>query len=126
MKLLIIEDSNDVRLLLEMELARQGYAVVSADCGEGALRAVQRERPSVIVSDLGLPDMDGFDLLRRLRADPLGRDTPAIAMSGFGAWSEVEAARVAGYDAILIKPVEIRELLRAIERVGGQLTGRPA
>jgi DNA-binding response OmpR family regulator len=126
MKLLIIEDSNDVRLLLEMELARQGYAIVTADRGESGLRAAQRERPSVIVSDLGLPDMDGFELLRRLRADPLARGTPAIAMSGFGAWSEVEAARAAGYDAVLIKPVEIHELLRAIERVGGRLAGRPS
>jgi DNA-binding response OmpR family regulator len=126
MKLLIIEDSTDVRLLLELELARQGYAVVSADCGEGGLRAAARERPSVIVSDLGLPDMDGFDLLRRLRANPLLPSTPAIAMSGFGAWSEVEAARMAGYEAVLIKPVEIRELMQAIERVGGRLAGRSA
>ena len=112
--------------MLELELGRKGYAVVSADCGESGLRTAMQERPSVIVSDLGLPDMDGFDLLRRLRAHPLLRGTPAIAMSGFGAWSEVEAARRAGYEAVLIKPVEMRELMRAIERVGGELAGRTA
>jgi two-component system, chemotaxis family, CheB/CheR fusion protein len=118
MKLLVIEDSTDVRLLLELELTRVGHAVFSADCGRSGLDAAARARPELILSDLGLPDMSGLDLLRRLRAQPHLQHTPAIAMSGFGARSEIEMARAAGYEAILIKPVGIRELMRTIERFG--------
>jgi two-component system CheB/CheR fusion protein len=117
MKLLVIEDSNDVRLLLALELEREGHVVVSADSGHSGLKAAAREQPELILSDLGLPDMSGLDLLRHLRAQPDLKQTPAIAMSGFGAWSEVETARAAGYDAILIKPVGIRELVQTIERL---------
>jgi two-component system, chemotaxis family, CheB/CheR fusion protein len=123
MKLLVIEDSTDVRLLLELELAREGYAVVAADSGESGLHLAARERPALILSDLGLPDMDGLDLPRRLRADPVLRDTPAIALSGFGSWGEIEAARSAGYAAVLIKPVGIRELTKTIQQVGGSRPG---
>jgi two-component system CheB/CheR fusion protein len=118
MKLLVIEDSIDVRLLLALELEREGHVVVSADCGQSALNAAARDEPELILSDLGLPDMSGLDLLRRLRAQPRLKHAPAIAMSGFGAWSDIETARSAGYDAILIKPVGIRELLQTIDRFG--------
>ena len=124
MKVLLIEDSSDVRLLLELELASRGYAVTAADSGETGLAAAQRERPGVVVSDLGLPGMDGIELVRALRADPVLCGTPAIALSGFGAWSELERALLAGYRAALIKPFEMEQLVAAIERcLGGDLAG---
>jgi CheY-like chemotaxis protein len=117
MKLLVIEDSEDVRLLLELELARRGYHVVASASAESALRTAIFERPSVIVSDLGLPGMDGLDLLRRLRADPFLRQTPAIALSGFGRRAQQEDAIAAGYQAVLVKPVDMTDLVEAIEGV---------
>src|SRR5262245_48008121 len=108
MKLLVIEDSTDVRLLLQLELTGRGYAVVGARDAKTGLRAAAQEQPSVILSDIGLPGMDGLALLRRLRRDPMLCATPAIAMSGFGKWPEVEAALAAGYDAVVVKPVDMR------------------
>ena len=123
MKVLVIEDSSDVRLLLELELTARGYAVATADSAESGLETAARERPAVVVSDLGLPGIDGLELIRRLRADPLLCWTPAIALSGFGAWTQLEEALAAGYRAALVKPFETEHLVAAIERcAGGQLT----
>jgi CheY-like chemotaxis protein len=116
MKVLLIEDSSDVRLLLELELTSRGYAVTATDSGESGLAAAAREKPAVMVADLGLPGMDGIELVRRLRADPVLCGTPAIALSGFGAWTQLEEALAAGYRAALIKPVEMDHLVDAIER----------
>jgi two-component system CheB/CheR fusion protein len=116
MKVLVIEDSSDVRLLLELELTARGYAVVTADSAESGLAVAMRERPAVVVSDLGLPGLDGIELVRRLRADPLLAGTPAIALSGFGARTEVQEALAAGYGEALIKPIDPDALARAIER----------
>ena len=116
MKVLLIEDSSDVRLLMELQLTSQGYHVTVADSAESGLAAAAREKPAVVVSDLGLPGMDGIELIRRLRADPVLGTTPAIALSGFGAWTQLEEALTAGYRAALIKPIEMEHLVEAIER----------
>lgn len=116
MKVLVIEDSSDVRLLLELELTPRGYEVVTADSGESGLEAAVRERPAVLVSDLGLPGIDGIELMRRVRAHPLLCWTPAIALSGFGARTELRDALAAGYRACLIKPVETDHLVATIEQ----------
>ena len=116
MKVLVIEDSSDVRLLLELELTARGYAVDTAASAEAGLVAAARGRPAVVVSDLGLPGIDGIELIRRLRADPVLAGTPAIALSGFGARAEIDEALAAGYRAALIKPVETESLVAAIER----------
>ncbi len=116
-RLLIIEDSHDVRLLLQIELERRGYVVSTAESAETALSLAEETRPSVIVSDLGLPGADGLEFLRRIRSDARLRDTPAIALSGFGERRMMKAAREAGYEAVLTKPVEIAELVKSIERV---------
>jgi DNA-binding response OmpR family regulator len=114
MKVLVIEDSPDVRLLLEMELRLHGFDVVSAGSAAQSLESARRERPHVVVADLGLPDMDGRPLLALLREAGGLADAVAIAVSGFGSWSEVETAQAAGYDAVLVKPVEIELLLKTI------------
>jgi CheY-like chemotaxis protein len=117
MKLLVIEDSDDVRLLLEIELQQAGHEVVAAGNAERALEILRGDRPDVVVSDLGLPGMTGIDLIRQVRRSEGGAHLPAIALSGFGLCSERDDAVRAGYDAVLVKPVEPRALLAAIERV---------
>lgn len=121
MKVLVIEDSSDIRLLLELELTARVYAVATADSAESGLEAAARERPAVVISDLGLPGADGLELIRRLRSDPLLCWTPAIALSGFGAWTQLEEALRAGYRAALVKPVETDHLVAAIERCAATL-----
>lgn len=125
MKILVVEDSHDVRLLLTLELAARGYDVTAAENGVHALGLLDRERPSVMIADLGLPDMDGLQLLRLARADGGHRTTRAVAMSGFGRSREIEAAWAAGYDAVLIKPVRIQDVVATIERVSNAHAQQP-
>jgi CheY-like chemotaxis protein len=122
MKLLVIEDSSDVRLLIQLELVGRGYTVVTADCAETGLELAARERPSAIISDLGLPGLDGITLIHRVRADDRLRGIPAIALSGFGEAAEIERALSAGYHAALVKPFETAELVAAVERVTSALS----
>jgi len=117
MKILVVEDSHDVRLLLTLELAARGHDVAAAENGARALSRLDREPPSVMLVDLGLPDMDGLQLLRRVRAAGAHRTPLAIAMSGFGRAREIEAAWAAGFEAVLVKPVRIQEVVSTIERV---------
>jgi DNA-binding response OmpR family regulator len=123
MKLLLVEDSQDVLLLLQIELTARGFEVLAAERAETALALAVREKPAVVVSDLGLPGMDGLELARALRTHPALRDTRAIAVSGFGTARDTAEARAAGYDAVLIKPVETSQLVQAIERVSGKAGG---
>jgi DNA-binding response OmpR family regulator len=116
MKVLVIEDSSDVRLLLELELTARGYAVFLADSAESGLELAARERPAVVVSDLGLPGVDGLELVRRLRADPRLDSIRTIALSGFGDALQIDRAIAAGYDLALIKPAPTEELVAAIAR----------
>ena len=116
MKVLVVEDSSDVRLLLELELTARGYAVVVADSAESGLELAARERPAVVVSDLGLPGVDGLELVRRLRADPSLASIRTIALSGFGDAEQIERAIAAGYDLALVKPTPAEELAAAISR----------
>jgi CheY-like chemotaxis protein len=116
MKVLVIEDSSDVRLLLELELTARGYAVVLADSAESGLELAARERPAVVVSDLGLPGVDGLELVRRLRADPRLDSIRTIALSGFSDALQIDRAIAAGYDLALVKPTAAEELVAAIAR----------
>jgi len=119
MKLLVIEDSSDVRLLLQLELVGRGYTVVTADSAETGLELARRERPAAIVSDLGLPGIDGITFIRRVREDPRLRAIPAIALSGFGELAEIDRALESGYHAALVKPFETADLVAALQRVLG-------
>ena len=125
MKILVVEDSHDVRLLLTLELAARGYDVIAAENGVRALSLLDRDHPSIMLADLGLPDMDGLQLLRLARTDSLHRTTRAIAMSGFGRSREIEAAWAAGYEAVLIKPVRIQDVVATIERVANAHAPQP-
>jgi CheY-like chemotaxis protein len=119
MKLLVIEDSSDVRLLLQLELVGRGYTVVTADSAETGLELARREGPDAIVSDLGLPGIDGIAFIRRVREDPRLRAIPAIALSGFGELAAIDRALESGYHAALVKPFETADLLAALQRVLG-------
>jgi DNA-binding response OmpR family regulator len=116
MKVLVIEDSSDVRQLLELELKARGYEVLLADSAEAGLETAIRESPVVVISDLGLPGVDGIELIRRVRADPRLASVRAIALSGFGAAGQIDRAIAAGYDIALVKPTEPDALSAAIAR----------
>ena len=116
-RILVVEDDETTRGIMEAHLKRVGHSVRLLDTGAEAL-AVTAERgmPDVAVLDIGLPDMDGFELLEQLRAQPGGEDLPVIFLTGRVDEAQVEAGRRAGA-VYLTKPFVASALLGAIDRV---------
>jgi chemosensory pili system protein ChpA (sensor histidine kinase/response regulator) len=110
---LLVEDHVDSRQMYA-EYLRMHFTVVEAGDGIGALELMQGSRPDVVVTDLALPRMDGFELVTRMRADERLRDVPVIALSGYSSTEHEQRARDAGSDMILQKPCLPDELARAV------------
>ncbi|HLH31795.1 MAG TPA: response regulator [Terriglobia bacterium] len=119
-RVLLVEDSADVLYLLQIELEWMGYEVDAAADANTALEAIERVRPDIIVSDLGMPGMDGFEFIRRVKAIPWLTGVPAIALTGATGDKDIQRAIASGFTAHVVKPVEIAELAQKIE----QLTSR--
>lgn len=115
--LLIIEDAADTLALLQTALGLHGYRTTPCASAAEALRVVAAMRPDLIISDIGLPQMDGYELLKRLRALPHLRDVPAIALTGYAAQKDADAALAAGFNAHLAKPINPSQLIAEIERL---------
>lgn len=111
---LIIDDHEDTRDLLVELLELDGFAVMSAASGEEALEIARELRPCLVVLDLGLPDIDGIELVLRLRAEPNTAGAPIYALSGFT--NLRAAALAAGFDGFLLKPVSGSDLREVAER----------
>jgi CheY-like chemotaxis protein len=113
--ILVVEDNRLNRELAVDLLEVAGYAVLQAEDGNGLLERVQREQPHLIMLDLQLPGVDGFTLLRQLKADPgLGR-VPVLVVSAYARREDQERAMAAGCDGYLTKPLtprKVREALR--------------
>jgi signal transduction histidine kinase/ActR/RegA family two-component response regulator len=106
-RVLLVEDATDTREALQRLLQRRGCRVSTAATGEQARELAQLEFPDVLISDIGLPGLSGLELIAQLRTVPELRDMIAIALSGLGRERDVQAAATAGFDAHLLKPVEI-------------------
>jgi signal transduction histidine kinase/CheY-like chemotaxis protein len=104
-RILLVEDNEDGRRMMEVMLSLEGHIVHTASTGEAAVRAAADWRPDIALVDIGLPDMDGYEVARRLRA--LAPDNPPklVALSGFGQQSDLHNAYEAGFDLHLTKPV---------------------
>jgi CheY-like chemotaxis protein len=114
-RLLVVEDDADTREMVGLMLGESGADVVSVDSVAAALDALQSMTPDVLISDIGLADRDGLDLIRAVRQMPGGRgELPAIALSAFARESDRLAALRAGYDRHVSKPVEPSALRSAI------------
>jgi PAS domain S-box-containing protein len=113
--ILVVEDNPITRKMLRVALESEGYSVAEAADGRAALAEAERSPPALVLQDLILPDMNGFELVRQLRALPGTRDTPIFALSGF--LGRIEEARTAqaGFTAVLVKPIEPSTLLDAIK-----------
>lgn len=133
LRILLVDDSNDerriVRVLLNREVKLSGYAVefIEARDGEEGLEHFRRDRPHLVVSDLLMPRMDGFELCKAIRATPEGRETPMLVVSGFFRdKSGAEALKRDHNVDVIAKPVDARELLgRVQELLDGLKLARP-
>lgn len=114
---LIVDDAIDTLISLKMLVERAGYTVETANSVPTAIDTAQKFRPDVIVSDLGMPDQDGFDLLRLVRNDPTFSSVPVVALTGFATMDDRESALEAGFAAHLPKPVELSVLLGVLDMI---------
>jgi signal transduction histidine kinase/ActR/RegA family two-component response regulator len=112
-KVLVVDDIPDNALSLALLLRRVGHQVNTAGSGLAALDAIAADRPEIVFLDLGLPDLDGFEVCRRIRAQESGRRMVIVALTGWGQEGDRQRGAAAGFDAHLVKPVEFTEL-RAI------------
>lgn len=117
LRILLVDDSLDTIQVLSWLLATKGMRVREAASVKQALDAVRAEMPDVIITDIGMPEQDGYDLLRLLRADRSFRDLPVIAATGYVGSREQEHMAAAGFSAALSKPFDLIELLATLERV---------
>ncbi len=112
---LIVEDSNDTLELLSMIFKREGANVATAASAAEALREAVTKRPSIIVSDIGMPEIDGYQLLQQLRLIPGLDEVPAIAISGYASEEDRERALSVGYLALVPKPIDVDVLFGLIQ-----------
>ena len=112
--ILVVEDNPTTRKMLRLALTTEGYAVIEAADARSALTAAEQALPDLILQDLVLPDMDGVELLRRLRALPGGTEVPILALSGFLSRLEETSSDGDGFTALLVKPLEPSRLVEAI------------
>ena len=113
--ILLVEDNEMNRDMLSRRLARKGYAVsVALDGGEGVDKA-RAEAPDLILMDMSLPVLDGWEATRRLKADPATASTPVIALTAHAMSGDEARCREAGCDDFDTKPVDLKRLLGKIE-----------
>jgi CheY-like chemotaxis protein len=118
LKILIVEDNRDARTTMRMLLTlAHGHTVYEAEDGASAVRAALELRPDVALVDLGLPDLDGNEVARRIRG-ALDLDAiTLVALTGYDTPEDLRLTREAGFDVHLVKPVESAELTRIFEAI---------
>ena len=124
MTLLVVEDNEPSREALSRRLARRGYAVVTAEDGLAAVETAHTARPDLILMDLGLPGIDGWEATARLKADMATSQIPIIVLSAHAMTSDRALALAAGGDDFDTKPVRFERLLEKIEALLGRVAVR--
>jgi two-component system, cell cycle response regulator DivK len=109
--ILVVEDQMDNRQILRDLLGNAGYTLVEAENGEEALAAVAKQRPDLILMDIQLPVMDGYEATRRIKSDPATKSIPIIVITSYALSGDEGKARAAGCDAYVTKPYSPRQLL---------------
>ncbi len=117
--ILLVEDNADAADMMQLVLEMQGHEVRVAPSGREALELLRREETDIVLCDIGLPDMSGYDLAETVRADPLLCDIPLVAITGYGRSTDRHRTREAGFCAHLTKPVELATLVDVLARLGG-------
>jgi CheY-like chemotaxis protein len=115
-RILVVDDNPANLRLLRMLLMGEDYDVRTAGSGSEALGVVGDFRPRLILMDLQMPGMDGFELTRRLKADPATRDIVIVALTAYAMKGDEERARAAGCDDYVSKPIDTRALPAVIAR----------
>jgi two-component system cell cycle response regulator DivK len=115
-RILVVEDQEDNRQIIRDLLSATDYEIIEAESGEEALAAVAKQRPDLILMDIQLPGMDGYEATRRIKADPALRSITIIAVTSYALSGEEQEARAAGCDEYVPKPYSPRQLLAKIRQ----------
>jgi two-component system cell cycle response regulator DivK len=115
-RILVVEDQRDNMQILRDLLTSADYEMVEAENGEEALAEVAKQRPDLILMDIQLPIMDGYEATRRIKADPALRSIPIIAVTSYALSGDEAKARAAGCDDFVPKPYSPRQLLAKIRQ----------
>jgi two-component system cell cycle response regulator DivK len=121
-KILVVEDNQDNRELVVKVLKINGYHVIEAVDGEEAIEKTRAENPDLILMDLFIPKIDGYEVTRRLKRDIDLKGIPIIALTAHAMKGDMEVALAAGCDGYIPKPIDVRELPKQIEHF---LKGNP-
>jgi two-component system CheB/CheR fusion protein len=117
---LVVDDAPDVTEMLAMLLRYAGYDVVTVFSAKGALETARGEEFDVVVSDIGMPGMNGYELAEALRALPEYQEIPMVAVTGFAMYDDRDRALESGFNAFLTKPINPMDLIDLIKRLQGQ------
>ncbi len=115
-RILIVDDYRDTTEFFALVLERLGHDVRTASDGFQAIAVAEKFRPEVILLDLGLPDLNGFETVKRIRKESWSEGTVLIAISGYGDKRDRELSQEAGFDAHLLKPVPMKDIVDLIEK----------
>jgi two-component system cell cycle response regulator DivK len=107
---LYIEDNPDNLLLIQRAVEGRGYGFLQAADGESGVRAALTSRPDIILLDINLPDIDGYEVVKRIRAHPALQHLPVIAITAKALPGDAERVLAAGCDVYMAKPIQVREL----------------
>ena len=122
-KILAVDDERHIVRLVEVNLQRAGYDVVTAYDGREALEKVKAESPDLIVLDVMMPYMDGFEVLKNLKADPVTAEIPVIMLTAKAQDADVFRGWQSGVDCYLTKPFNPMELLTFVKRIFDSVSG---
>ena len=120
-KILIAEDERDIRDLIAFTLQFAGYTVITANNGEEAVELTQREIPDLVLTDVRMPKMTGYEACKLIKANPSTRHIPVVFLSAKGQEAEVQTGLDAGGDEYLLKPFAPDQLTRKV----AEILGRP-
>ena len=116
-KILIADDSPNIREILKISLEGDGYTIVLAEDGEMALAVVAQEKPDLLIMDVMMPKVNGFQVCRRVKTDPATQDVPVIMLTAKSAQQDVFWGKDCGADEYLTKPFSTKELVKTIDRL---------
>ncbi|HEY4215023.1 MAG TPA: response regulator [Steroidobacteraceae bacterium] len=116
-RILLADDNNDALESLATLLQLGGHDVVTASNGALALECAERHRPEVMLLDIGMPLVDGYEVARRIRVQPWGQQITLVALTGWGQDSDRRRSREAGFDSHLVKPLDMDKLTELLERL---------
>ena len=115
MRILVVDDNVDSAESLALLLSMGGHEAHVAHDGPAAVDAAAQLRPDVMLLDIGLPKMDGFEVCRRVRQEPWGQKMAMVALTGFGQDRDRAESKSAGFDRHMVKPIDYDALLRTLE-----------